>query len=361
MSRVPLRIRLSAIFTAVMALVLAGAGYITLTRFSEAQREYGPAVGPGGVIAQHAALADLRRELLTALPVVFIVAAIGAWLLAAAALRPVERLRAQAAAVTEDTPRQRLDVPPSRDEIARLAVTLNAMLHRLQTALDRERQFVADAGHELRTPLSLLHTEIELALRHPRDAAALRDALASAHEEALRLVQLTEDLLLLARTDHRPHPAMPAREPGTRVAPLLNRAAARLGNGSPGTQITVHCPDELTVHAAEGQLERAVTNMVHNALRHGAAPIQITAALRAGQAEIHVRDRGAGFPPAFLLAAFDRFTRADSARSGPGTGLGLAITAAIARAAGGSHGAANRPGGGADVWITLPAVGPPRR
>lgn len=140
------------------------------------------------------------------------------------------------------------------------------------------------------------------------------------------------------------------------MAPLLNRAAARLGNGSPGTQITVHCPDGFTVHAAEGQLERAVTYMVHNALRHGAAPIEITAALRAGQAEVHVRDRGAGFPPAFLPAAFDRFTRTDDARSGPGTGLGLAITAAVARAVGGSRGAANRPGGGADVWISLPAT-----
>jgi len=101
--------------------------------------------------------------------------------------------------------------------------------------------------------------------------------------------------------------------------------------------------------------------MVHNALRNGAAPVQITAALRAGQAEIHVRDRGKGFPPAFLPAAFDRFTRADIARSGPGTERGLAITAALARTSGGSHGAANRPDGGADVWISLPAASPPRR
>lgn len=100
----------------------------------------------------------------------------------------------------------------------------------------------------------------------------------------------------------------------------LHRIAARLGNGSPGTQITVACPDQLTVPAAEGHLERAVTNMAHNALRYGAAPVEITATLRAGQAEIHVRDRGTGFPPAFLPSAFDRFTRADDARPGPGTG-----------------------------------------
>lgn len=174
---------------------------------------------PGRVIPQHEAIDDLRRELLTALPIVFVIATIGAYLLAAAALRPVERMRAQAADVTEDTPGRRLDVPPSKDEIARLAATLNDMLNRLQAALERERQFVADAGHELRTPLSMLHTEIELALRHPREAAELRAALVSAHEETVRLVRLTEDLLLLARTDR--HSRSPQRSEGqVRLAPL---------------------------------------------------------------------------------------------------------------------------------------------
>ncbi|MEV0905446.1 HAMP domain-containing protein [Streptomyces hokutonensis] len=169
MNRIPLRIRLTAIFAVVMALVLAGAGYVTLSRFREAQTEYGTATGVARE-AQQAALDDLARELVTALPIVFVLATIGAYLLAAAALRPVERMRTQAAAVTENTPGRRLEVPPSHDEIARLAATLNDMLARLQAALDRERLFVADAGHELRTPLSLLRTEIELALRHPRDA-----------------------------------------------------------------------------------------------------------------------------------------------------------------------------------------------
>ncbi|HZE33591.1 MAG TPA: HAMP domain-containing protein [Actinoallomurus sp.] len=181
---------------------------------------------PGRVIPQHEAIDDLRRELLTALPIVFVIATIGAYLLATATLRPVERMRAQAAAVTEDTPDRRLDVPPSRDEIARLAATLNDMLDRLQAALDRERQFIADAGHELRTPLSMLHAEIELALRHPRDATDLRAALVSAQEETVGLVRLTEDLLLPARTDrHDQH----VRDEGqVRVAPLLHRVTDRL-------------------------------------------------------------------------------------------------------------------------------------
>jgi len=143
-TRLPLRIRLAAVFALAMALVLGGAGYLTLSRFQETQQEYPDA---GETVAQQGALDDLRTELLIALPLVLLVATVGAYLLAAAALRPVERLRAQTAAITDTTPNHRLDIPPGRDEIARLALTLNDMLTRLQTALDRERQLVADASH----------------------------------------------------------------------------------------------------------------------------------------------------------------------------------------------------------------------
>lgn len=353
MNRLSLRVRLTAIFAIVMALVLTGAGFITLSRFRESQQEYGT---HGGIAAQHEALDDLRRELLTYLPIVFVIATIGAYLLTASALRPVERMRAQATAITEETPSRRLDVPPSRDEIARLATTLNDMLNRLQAALERERQFVADAGHELRTPLSMLHTEIELALRHPREADELRAALASAHEETVRLVQLTEDLLLLARTDRRDsRPAAPGPHP-VLMAPLLYRVADRLGKEVSGRPISVDCPADLTVSVNEDRLERAVINLITNALLHGRGPVDITVRSTDTAVEVHVRDHGPGFPPDFLPHAFDRFTQADHARSGDGAGLGLAITAAIARTYGGSYGATNRAGGGADVWITLPST-----
>jgi signal transduction histidine kinase len=358
MNRIPLRIRLTAIFAAVMALVLAGAGYLTLSRFSEAQREYGTATGIARE-AQQEALDDLVRELVTALPVVFVLATVGAYLLAAAALRPVERMRTQAAAVTEDTPGHRLDVPPSHDEIARLATTLNDMLTRLQTALDRERLFVADAGHELRTPLSLLRTEIELALRHPRDATELRAALVSALEETVRLVQLTEDLLLLARTDHHDSSTAPAGTTVCDIGPVLHRVAARLRNGATGQPVTIDCPDGLTASLTEDRLARAVTNLIHNAQQHGRGPVEVTAHAHDQQIRIEVRDHGPGFPPAFLPHAFDRFTQADRARATTGTGLGLAITAAIARSSGGDYGAANHPDGGAAVWITLPSAPQP--
>ncbi|GGJ70916.1 sensor histidine kinase [Streptomyces brasiliensis] len=353
MNRIPLRIRLTAIFAAMMALVLAGAGYVTLSRFRESQGEYGTSTGAARE-AQQAALDDLARELVTALPIVFVLATIGAYLLAAAALRPVERMRTQAAAVTEDTPGRRLDVPPSHDEIARLATTLNDMLTRLQIALDRERHFVADASHELRTPLSLLRTEIELALRHPRDAVELHAALASAREETVRLVQLTEDLLLLARTDrHQDTPTGTATVPDLET--VLQRVAARLRDGSPDKTVTVDCPAGLPVAAPEDRLDRAVTNLISNAQQHGQGPIEVTARREDDRIRIQVRDHGPGFPTDFLPHAFDRFTQADRARATIGTGLGLAITAAIARAADGACGAANHPGGGAVVWITLPA------
>lgn len=336
MNRLPLRVRLTAVFAVAMALVLAGAGYLTLNRFEETQTEY-----PSGN-AGEAALRDLGVELLIALPLVLVVATMGAYLLAAAALRPVERLRAQAAAITDTTPDRRLDVPPGRDEIARLAVTLNDMLGRLQAALDRERQFVADASHELRTPMSLLQTELDLALRRPRTAEELTTALASAHEETQRLVRLAEDLLLLARSD-QPRADVPDTE--VPLAPLLDRIAGRRG-------CDVECPLDLVAMTEPRRLERAVTNLVDNALRHGRPPVLVTARLLDGQVEIRVRDHGPGFPPEFLPHAFDRFTRADPARSGFGTGLGLAISAAGAT----GHGAANHPAGGAEVWLTFRAV-----
>ncbi|MGW0212697.1 HAMP domain-containing sensor histidine kinase [Streptomyces sp. NPDC003233] len=278
-------------------------------------------------------------------------------MLATAALRPVERMRTQAAAVTEDTPDHRLDVPPSRDEIARLATTLNDMLTRLQTALDHERLFVADASHELRTPLSLLRTEIELALRRPRDAAELHAALVSAHEETERLVQLSEDLLLLARTDRRD--STPASSALPDLAPLLQRVAARLRNASPDKAVTLDCPAGLSAVVPNDRLERAVTNLIHNAQQHGRGPIEVTARPDGDRVRLEVRDHGPGFPPDFLPHAFDRFTQADRSRATSGTGLGLAITAAIARAAHGQYGAFNHPDGGAVVWISLPALPQP--
>ena len=147
------------------------------------------------------ALKTLRRELFIGGPIVLILAALGGYLLSRAALRPVETMRSRAAEISASTPGQRLPVPPANDEVSRLGETLNEMLDRLEAALERERGFVADAGHELRTPLALLRTELELALRQARTADELRAAVRWSSYEADRLSQLAEDLLLIARTD----------------------------------------------------------------------------------------------------------------------------------------------------------------
>src|SRR5580704_8529385 len=151
-------------------------------------------------------LEHLRHELLIASPLALLVAALAGYVLAGAALRPVEEMRRKAGAISAATPGSRLPVPRARDEVSRLAETLNFMLERLEAAFEHERRFVADASHELRTPLALLRTELELALRHPRSRQELEQALRSAAEDADRLSKLAADLLLMARSDQRTQP-----------------------------------------------------------------------------------------------------------------------------------------------------------
>jgi two-component system OmpR family sensor kinase len=269
--------------------------------------------------------------------------------LATAALRPVESMRRGAAAISAAEPGRRLPLPRARDEIRRLGETLNAMLGRLEAALERERGFVADASHELRTPLALLKTELELALRHPRSAEEREQALRSAAEETDRLVRLAEDLLVLARSDQQ---RLALRLEPIAASELLTKVAGRFGE-----PLEISAPAGLEVVGDAARLEQALGNLVDNALRHGAGPVRLNAGVVDGVVELHVLDEGPGFPPEFLPNAFERFSRPDEARSGRGAGLGLALAQAIAVAHGGSAGAANRSSCGADVWLVLPSPG----
>jgi signal transduction histidine kinase len=298
-------------------------------------------------------LRHVFRGLLVAGPIGLVLATLGGYLLAAAALRPVELMRRRAGAITADTQGARLPVPPARDEIAHLAETLNDMLARLELALVHERRFVADASHELRTPLSLLKAELELALRRPRTSQELLAAVGSAAEETDRLVRLAEGLLLVARSDQaelrlerEPFDlAFVARETAERFAPWAESTDRR---------IAADVAEGTVVDADRLRLEQAIGNLVDNALRHGAGTVTISASAADGSLVIHVADEGAGFEPGFAAHAFERFSRADEARSAGGSGLGLAIVDAIARAHGGEAGIAPAPTGGADVWLRLP-------
>jgi signal transduction histidine kinase len=262
-------------------------------------------------------------------------------------------MRRRAAAISAAEPEQRLPLPEAHDELHRLGETLNEMLGRLEVALERERAFVDDASHELRTPLALHKTELELALRYAKTEEEWRAAITSAIEEVDRLSALAEDLLVLARSEEGKL-ALHLRT--VRVSDLLGgvreRFAARI-DGS-GRSLVVEPADGLTIDGDPVRLEQALTNLVENAIEHGGGEITIRASRAAGDLEIHVEDRGPGFPPDFLDRAFERFSQPDQARGGDGTGLGLAIVEAIARAHRGSAHAANRDGSGADVWIELP-------
>jgi two-component system, OmpR family, sensor kinase len=299
------------------------------------------------------ALAGLRTQLLLGGPIALLLASLLGYSLAAAALQPVESMRREAEAVSAAEPGRRLPLPPADDEIARLGTTLNTMLGRLETALARERRFVADASHELRTPLAALRTELELALRRKRPPEELEAALQSAAEETERLCRLAEDLLVLARADDG---SLPVRRELLAAAELLTAVRERYAHqaAEAGRPLQIQTDDHLELHVDRLRAEQALGNLVDNALRHGRGQVLLLACRRNGRVELHVHDEGAGFPPDFIDRAFDRFTRSDPARQGPGAGLGLAIVDVIARAHGGAAHVANQPGGGADAWLEIP-------
>ena len=299
-------------------------------------------------------LARLRNELLIAMPVALLLATLAGYALAGVSLRPVEAMRRRAAAISADTADERLPMPGTGDEVERLAETLNSMLDRLEEALERERSFVADAGHELRTPLALLRTELELALRHAETKEDLREAVLSSSGEVERLAQLAEDLLLIARSDRG---RIPLRLDDVAVDDLFASVASRFEwrAQEAGRPILIEPAPGLCVHGDRLRLEQALGNLIDNALRYGGAVVQLDASAVDDRVELHVRDDGAGFPPDFLARAFERFSRPDSARTRGGAGLGLSIVRAIAEAHGGSAQATNVQPHGAEVHLVLPA------
>jgi signal transduction histidine kinase len=314
-------------------------------------------VAAASLTARDETLDRLARELLLGATLALLLAIVGGYLVAAAALRPVEAMRARAAAITASTRGHRLPVPDSRDELARLAATLNDMLARLEAAFEHERRFLADASHELRTPLALLRTELELALRRPRSRDELEEALRSAADETERLTRLAEDLLLIARFDRGSLPIRPER---LSARELLDDVAERFGAraAQAGRELTVEAGVDAFLDADPVRLGQALGNLVDNALTYGRGRVRLFVISQPEQVELHVSDEGPGFSAEFVGRAFDRFSRADDARSPGGTGLGLAIVELIASAHGGTATVANRPGGGADAWLALaPATG----
>src|SRR5690349_4734157 len=322
-------------------------------------RLYGRPAGPyivavgESLVQREKALDSLHALLAIGGPLALLLASLVGYVMAAAALRPVERMRRQAAQISAQESGERLPVPLANDEIGRLGRTLNEMLSRLEAAFARERAFVSDASHELRTPLAILRTELELALRGEHTREEQEDALRSAAEETERLSNLAEDLLVIARSDQG---RLPVRKENLEAGEVLARVAGRFQTRArvEGRPLRPDPSPGVIVRADPARLEQALAILVDNALSYGDGTVELTASQHNGTVEIHVRDEGPGFPPAFLPRVFERFTRADEARTRGGTGLGLAIASAVATAHGGTAHAVNR-NPGADVWIALPS------
>jgi signal transduction histidine kinase len=283
----------------------------------------------------------LRLSLAGVVPVLTALFAGAIWLALGRALRPVERLRSAAAQVARAGGPGSLPEPGTDDEIGALARTLNEMLDRLEVAAGRQRAFVADAAHELRTPLAALGATLDVAREHP-DAYARDELVADLAAETRRMQVLVDDLLLLARLGSRPVP-----DAAVDLGAVARDAAALAAAGQdpdpgPDRRVVVEVTGGGTARGDAVALGRVVRNLVDNALRHAASTVRVEVA----DGTVLVVDDGPGIPAEDAERVFERFVRLDDARSRPGggSGLGLAIAREVAR----EHGGDVRVGGRAD-------------
>ena len=278
------------------------------------------------------ALDKLLTQLLLVAPLGLLLAGASGYAIAAGALRPVAGIQRAAQTMSAERLDERIPRGPRNDELGTLTDTLNAMLDRLADAARRERRFIADAAHELRTPLATLRAELEIAGRRPRNRADLEVVIESALAETDRLCRLADDLLLLARADQG---ALELRRETIGLRVLIDGIARRFSAAAElrGRDIRIGAVGiETTVIGDRLRLEQAIGNLVDNALRHGAGMVTLDADRTDAEVTIHVADEGAGIPPAIAKTAFRPFQRGPRAESGSGSGLGLAIATEIARA-----------------------------
>ena len=294
-------------------------------------------------------ISSITDALLIGFPALVVLVGLLAWAMAGRALRPVEAIRSEAAEITHTTIHRRLTVPPTHDEVARLALTMNEMLDRLEDASARQRRFVSDASHELRSPVASIRTQLEVALRRPqRDDWAVVAERVLAEDE--RLEQAVADLVELARLDE-----------GT--------GGGELAEVDLDEVVLEECTRERTipvdtsgvsggrVHGRRDALARSVRNLVDNACRHAESRVVVTLQPRDGEVELVVADDGPGIAPEDRTRVFERFTRLDEgrARDAGGMGLGLAVVKATVERSGGAVAIEDAEPHGARFVIRIPA------
>nr|WP_246336775.1 HAMP domain-containing sensor histidine kinase [Flexivirga oryzae] len=301
--------------------------------------------------AQHEAISTDAKILLLGTPVLTALAAALAWWVAGRALAPVDRMRSEVDAIEAGHLDSRVEVPPQKDEIAALAVTLNRMLDRLESSQTRQQRFVADASHELRSPLATLQAAADLASADPAGEWPVVEP--TVHAELGRMNTLIGDLLLLARIDERRSSA-PAVE-----VDLDDLAQAEVGRWRGEEHVTVrYAGSPSRAWAPRAPVERILRNLVDNGIRHATGEVVVTTATGPGGAAlVTVDDDGPGIAATDRERVFDRFLRLDEGRSrdAGGFGLGLAIVRELVHSAGGEVRADASPLGGARFTVSLPA------
>ncbi|HMF60299.1 MAG TPA: ATP-binding protein [Vicinamibacterales bacterium] len=279
----------------------------------------------------------LLKACLIGIPLALLFAAGGGWWLGRHGLRPLTGMAAEAQAITAQTLDSRLTVPPSTTELTQLAGSFNRVLDRLGSALSTQRRFMADASHEIRTPVSIMRTAADVTLSQPsRDEGEYREALVAIAQQTTRLTRLVDDMLVLARADGGGYPMVMT---SVDLAAVVNECVRELGARAEDKGITVHTSLEpLTLTGDEALLRRMLSNLVGNALAYTAqgGSVDISLAKTDGRLMLSVADTGPGIPPEDRERVFERFVRLDPARAAGGAGLGLAIARWVAEAHGGT-------------------------
>ena len=288
------------------------------------------------------------------LPLLLVVVGVTTWRVTGRALAPVDAIRAEVDEISAAQLHRRVPRPPGEDEIARLATTMNRMLGRLEQAQSRQRRFVSDASHELRSPVAAIRQHAEVALAHP-DRTTLVELADTVLAEDLRMQRVVEDLLLLARADEH---TLELRNRPVDVDDLVFDEARRLRE-STSLRIDVAAVSAGRVEGDPAALRRLLRNLGDNAARHARARIAFGLSESDGEVVFGIDDDGPGVPEADRERVFERFVRLDAARArdAGGSGLGLAIVAEVVAAHHGHVAMAGSPLGGTRVEIRLPRLG----
>ena len=304
-------------------------------------------------------LSELRRDLFAGVFLVLLLASAGGYFLARKSLAPIASMNSQTQRISAENLSARLDVTNSRDELGRLATTINDLLARLENSFKEQQRFIADASHELRTPLAVLRGETEVALGKTRSIDEYQQSLSLIQDEAERLSRIVEDLFILARQPINTRAALNKERVSLNDAVRDCARAAQVLAVRKGVRLKLeHDSPSIALNGDEELIRRLILNLLDNAVKYTPSGGEISLALgrQNGSAEIVVRDTGIGIPEASQPRVFDRFYRVDKARARAmgGAGLGLSIAQWIVEAHGGAISIVSTPGKGSTFTVVLP-------